>query len=113
MKPGAYVRIVVPGLEVFVDAYNQSTVNGENMMPKSQIFSVSGIRTPAMGFNRIMSGYNHKFIYDFATMHKALELAGFSYINHKSFMIGDDPRLLLDTYEKIDESIYIEARKAL
>jgi SAM-dependent methyltransferase len=112
MQPGAYVRIIVPDFEVYIDKYNGFRETGELSMPYASGDARSdGIYSPAMSVNRIFRGHGHQFIYDFATFAVTLRSVGFDEINKASFGHGAAPSLILDTPGREIESLYVEARR--
>lgn len=113
MKPGAYVRIVVPDFEIYIDSYNRFRETGEQSMPYAGgDITADGLYSPAMSVNRIFREHGHQFIYDFTTMAAMLGRAGFTDVRRVSVGQGADPRLILDTPGRAVESLYVEARKA-
>lgn len=107
---GAFIRIVVPDLEIYARKYIESIESGRNCMPYADGGS-SGLLTPAAPFNDVMREHGHKFIYDFETMEKMLRDAGFRNVTRCSFRQGQDPRLLKDSEHRRAESLYVEAQK--
>ena len=98
MAPGAWARIIVPDLEVYVDHYDAFRTKGELSMPYSEDDMRSdGIYSPAMSINRIFRAHGHQFIYDFATLKTMLEKAEFIEIRKMKFGDSHESRLLLDT----------------
>jgi len=110
-QSGAYVRIVVPCLEIYVDNYVAIRDDGVGSIPYGENDLACGINSPAMGVNRIMHSHGHQFIYDFETLRLMLGRVGFEEVSKVSFMRGSDDRLLLDTPRRAVESLYVEARK--
>jgi predicted SAM-dependent methyltransferase len=108
MKPGAWLRIVVPGLEAYTEPYEAARRGGPDEMPVKP--AMDGDYTPAMAINEIFYDWGHRFIYDAATLELSLRKAGFTEVERRSFGEGADPRLLIDTPERRHESIYVEAR---
>jgi predicted SAM-dependent methyltransferase len=107
---GGRLRVVVPDLELYARRYVESLDTGRNVMPYGEI-CVSGIRTAAMPFNGVMREHGHCFIYDFDTLRRLLEEAGFRDIAKWGYRQGDDPRLLRDSEYRRLESLYVEAQK--
>ena len=106
MKPGAAVRIVVPDGELYARKY----LGGE-AMPYATAHQEYGFYTPFMSVNQIFYNHGHRYIYDFATMAKVLEHAGFRQIEKASYREGGDPRLLVDDESRAVESLYVTALK--
>ena len=111
MMPGAYLRIVLPDLEIYADRYNEFRANGTMCMPYGSLDTVQGLYSPAMSLNRIFRAYGHQFIYDFATLSLALSTTGFIDIARRHFGESSDPGLVFDTAERAIESLYVEAHK--
>ena len=112
MAPGAWARIIVPDLEVYVDHYDAFRTKGELSMPYSEDDMRSdGIYSPAMSINRIFRAHGHQFIYDFATLKTMLEKAEFIEIRKMKFGDSHEFRLLLDTPHREIESLSTLRRK--
>jgi predicted SAM-dependent methyltransferase len=112
LQQGAYARIVVPDLEVYVEQYDKFRATGELSMPFSFIDErADHIYSPAMRINRVFRWFGHQFIYDFSTMAEMLRAAGFDTITKARFGGGADPSIILDTPDRALESLYVEARK--
>jgi predicted SAM-dependent methyltransferase len=106
LRPGAYLRIVVPDLEIYIQQYV-----GHRPMPYADDDLVDDLYSPAMSINRIMRAHGHQFIYDFLTLQKLLTAVGFIEVKKCSFGESSDPGLALDTPERKTESLYVEARR--
>jgi predicted SAM-dependent methyltransferase len=112
MASGAWVRIIVPDLEIYVDHYQAFRTGRELSMPYSEDdVRPDGIYSPAMSINRIFRAHGHQFIYDFATLNAMLEKTGFIEIRKTKFGDSRDSRLLHDTPNREIESLYVEARR--
>jgi hypothetical protein len=120
MRPGAYVRIIVPDAEIYLTQYAKHA-RGEsfkmpygNDTPYGRLPGLEGTYTPVMSVNRVFlhqyENQGHRFIYDFETMAKLLERTGFIDVRKLSFGVGSDSKLLLDTPSRAVESLYVEAR---
>jgi predicted SAM-dependent methyltransferase len=106
MKFGAALRIVVPDGELYARKY----LAGEPL-PYAAAHEEYGLYSPFMSVNQIFYNHGHRFIYDFATMAKVLEQAGFRQIEKHSFRQGGDPHLLVDDESRAVESLYVTALK--
>jgi predicted SAM-dependent methyltransferase len=106
LKPGGTVRIIMPDGEIYLDIY-QKRKNGENIQMPFEKEYIS----PMARINGIFRNHGHRFIYDFHTVKKLLEKAGFKDIKKKSFSQGRDKHLLIDTESRAIESLYVEASK--
>jgi predicted SAM-dependent methyltransferase len=112
LKPGAYVRIIVPDFEIYVDHYNLFRKTGELSMPYGRDdMRKDGIYSPVMSVNRIFRAHGHQFIYDFPTMAAMLEKVGLVEVKKARFGDGVNRSLILDTPTRAIESMYVEARK--
>jgi predicted SAM-dependent methyltransferase len=114
MKPGGWIRIIVPDLSIFIENYtrNDSTWfqewEREVLQPRGRRLLSS---MEALSF--VTQEYGHRSAWDFATMARLLERAGFTAIRKCALGEGSDPRLLRDK-EDCDRamvSLYVEARK--
>lgn len=106
LKPGGIVRIVVPDGEIYLDIYQRRKDGATELMPYEQ-----GYISPMARINGIFRNHGHKFIYDFDTMKKLLEQAGFTNIKKCTYRTGSDKRLLIDQDWRAIESLYVEATK--
>jgi len=112
MAPGAWTRIIVPDLEIYVDRYQAFRATGECSMPHADDDArPRGIYTPAASLNRLFRAYNHQFIYDFATLKAMLDKCGFIEIRKTQFGDSRDSRLLLDSPSRRIDSLYVEAQR--
>lgn len=106
LAPGGTVRIIMPDGELYIDIY-QRKKNGETVkMPYEEHYI-----SPMARINGIFRNHGHKFIYDFVTVKRIMEKAGFKNIVKESFGHGRDPRLLIDMQWRSDESLYVEGVK--
>ena len=106
LKPGGNLRIIMPDGEIYLDIY-QRRKNGEQIrMPHEETYL-----TPMARINGIFRNHGHQFIYDFDTVKKLLEKAGFKDIKKETYLHGRDKRLLIDTESRAIESLYVEATK--
>ena len=64
-----------------------------------------------MSINACMREHGHRFIYDYDTLAKIATHAGFLKMAKRSFMDGADPTLLIDSPERVVESLYFEVAK--
>jgi predicted SAM-dependent methyltransferase len=105
LKPGGTVRIILPDGELYIDIYIRKR-NGEDVrMPYIEDFS------PMARINGIFRNNDHQFIFDFLTLKKVLENAGFKNIVKCSFQNGKNPDLFIDSEVRVVESFYVEAEK--
>jgi predicted SAM-dependent methyltransferase len=101
LKPGAWLRIIVPDLAKYVNYYN-----GEESHP---LFHRWHYRAQAM--RNISQNHFHYSLWDAPLLTLFLKNAGFAIVLKKSFGQGSDSRLLKDSANREWESLYIEARK--
>ena len=106
LKPGGVARIVVPDGELYCDIYQRRKQGSQELMPYEE-----GYISPMARINGIFRNHGHKFIYDFETMKKLLQQAGFTNIKKCSYRTGADQRLLVDQDWRANESLYVEAIK--
>lgn len=111
LEPGAWVRIVVPSLEIYARKYVQAISGGQDAMPSKP--EINGDYTPAIGLNDIFYNWGHRFIYDFKMLNIMLTKSGFSEISRREYLQGSDSKLLIDTDFRAIESLYVEARKPI
>lgn len=114
LKPGGWIRIVVPDLSIFVENYARNDSSWfdeweqEVLRPRGRQLLSS---MQALSF--VTQEYGHRSAWDFTTMAKMLEHAGFTSISRCSLLQGSDPRLLRDKEDRDRTlvSLYVEARK--
>lgn len=108
LKPGGTVRIAVPDGELFIDMYLNAREGEDFVIPHPEELSQP---TPMMIINKVARGYGHRFLYDFETFKYLLGNIGFKNIKKETFRHGRDPKLLVDSKLREDESLYVEATK--
>jgi hypothetical protein len=106
-----YVRLVVPDFEIYADAYTRFRQGHVSIMPYGEQDAKARLYSPVMSVNRIFYSHGHKFIYDAPLLSAALLDAGFNNPKPCSFRTGSDPDLILDSWGREVESLYIEAQK--
>lgn len=111
LAPGAYCRIILPDLEIYVNRYVTIRDGNLGQMPHGKNDYVDGIYCSAIDFNRIMHEHGHRFIYDFNTISALLRAAGFVDIKKSSYGSGPQQNLILDTEYRAVESLYVDCRK--
>ncbi len=111
LKKGCTLRIIVPDAELYIKLYNEHKTGKSPCFPYSEETEGSKYATPMMHLNRVFRGYEHKFAYDEETLNALLKNTGFINIRRESFLRGRNPKLLIDTDGRKDESLYIEASK--
>ncbi|PZR07119.1 MAG: hypothetical protein DI539_24060 [Flavobacterium psychrophilum] len=106
LKSGGDVRIIMPDGELYLDIYQDRKNGGSRRMPYEDSYA-----TPMARINGIFRNHGHLFIYDFDTVKKILEDAGFVHVKKETFQHGRNPSLLNDTDWRAHESLYVEATK--
>ncbi|MBY0319799.1 MAG: methyltransferase domain-containing protein [Reyranella sp.] len=109
MRPGAYIRMVVPDLEMYARAYIADLEGQSIEMPNQQFGNRTGVNRPVAMINDLFYGSGHRFHYDFRTLAEVLGGAGFKSPTKRAFRLGEDPRLLVDDKFRACESLYVEA----
>jgi len=92
MKPGAWIRICVPGLEENLALYDSS-------MSKAEVI-----------YN-LTQNFGHVSVWDAQLMTEVLRDSEFTTIRQVSYLKGSDNRLLCDSMERARGSLYVEAQK--
>jgi predicted SAM-dependent methyltransferase len=118
LKPGGVLRIVTPDLELMINEYldGTSTFLGRYSTPADAFCAEYNAfreasranRTQALA-RRLFGGDFHQWLYDFVSMKRLLESAGFVHIDRRAFMEGD--MLGLAEIETRGHSLYVEARR--
>lgn len=108
LKSGAWVRIVVPDAEMYIDEYVKHRRGEVTAIPYADVFAEN---TPMMSINRVFRNFEHKYAWDFETLKFFLENAGFVSIKKVSFLNGTHIALLIDSEGRRIESLYVEAMK--
>ena len=111
LEHGGVVRIIVPDVERFLQAYCSGAVE-----PWKDLGFPKGLppdmHTPMELVNHIFhQGGEHCFGWDFATMDRALRLTGFTQVIRQTFGHSVDPLLAIDQPNHAPYSLYIEAVK--
>ena len=123
LKPGGRIRISTPPLRALLDMLNQpenkthqSYMNWhyDNWLPDAVL------RTPAVVFNDFVRNWGHLFIYDEATLIRAVERAGFIDLETCDILNSRDSRLRgLENTDRMPEELLqlhtmtLEARKPI
>ena len=110
LKPGGWVRIIVPDAERWLDAYvtrdpAKWAALGFDELPPDMPTMMTMI-------NHVFhQDGEHMFAYDFDTLQYALHRAGFRRIERMSFAESNDPHLSMDQQVHAAYSLYVEAQK--
>lgn len=102
LKPGAWLRISVPGIRRYIDYY-------EGRGNESDFFSQFPHKALAISFFTQM--HFHKSAWDGELMTELLTDIGYRNAREVSHGDGTDPRLIKDQDIKADESLFVEAQK--
>ena len=115
LAPGGILRIVVPDGELYLKTYNQQVEGNIHVkFPFQDQESFREMYSPILSINRIFyqdrdSIYGHRFIYDFHFLARLLGQCGFTSVTRRSFRVGADSTLLIDSEMRAIESLYVEA----
>lgn len=101
LRPGSWVRLVVPDLGKYLAACN-------GQLPAAQFDQWS--TAPEMIWN-LTQNYGHRSTWDGPQLVSALGAAGFINCRETRFRNGTDARLLRDLESRAWESVYAEGRK--
>ena len=100
LKPGKWVRIIVPDLELYVRYY----------LNKNDLFDFA---TGCEAIGSLTQKWGHKSVYDRLFLTKILKDAGFTSINRVEYgKEGNDKRLIKEPPSRKSESLVIEAKKS-
>jgi SAM-dependent methyltransferase len=99
LKPGGWMRVVVPDLAKFV----------RNYVERGALFPDFG--HPAMAMSELTQSWAHLSVWDAELMRMAMEGVGFHDVKEVTFRVGADPRLLIDDRAREDGSLYMEGQK--
>jgi predicted SAM-dependent methyltransferase len=102
LRPGAWLRIVVPDLRRYVEYY-------EGAIPDPLFAERWPRRAEAIG--ALTQSYGHRSVWDAELACAELREAGFVEQRVVGYGEGSDPRLIRDASERRWESLYVEARK--
>jgi predicted SAM-dependent methyltransferase len=106
LRPGGYLRVGVPDLERYIEAYKK----------KDRAFAeLVGLGTfdHAAQIMNFVFGHAHRFIYDFDALRTELELAGFREVRRAGHRDSADPMLNQDNPSpgRLAETLFVEARR--
>lgn len=107
LAPGGVLRIVVPDAGLYLETYNALHQGRDARFPEIG----ADLETPMMYVNRCFRDFGHMFAYDFETMRLVAMRAGFKTVTRRAFRVGEVPELLIDSPERAEESLYLEAVK--
>lgn len=111
LQPGGVLRIVVPDVPRFMQAYLQGDSKGWKELGFAQGLPAD-METAIELVNHVFhQGGEHLFGWDFAGMERALQNAGFSKVIRQAFRQSVDPELAIDQDNHAPYSLYVEAIK--
>lgn len=112
LMPGGIIRIIVPDVKIFIDAYHENTTDSWARL-KNAFSNFNDDWLPMDVLNHIFrQDGEHKYGYDFETLKASLTKAGFTNVTQASYKISADPQLLNDQPNHQFHSLYVEAFKA-
>jgi len=107
LELGGRVRVIVPDGRRWLEAYVSNDPEKWAALGFPEL--PSDMPTPMAMINHVFhQGGEHKFAYDFETLHWALSRAGFQLIEKRGFRDSGDPDLAIDRSEHADYSLYVE-----
>jgi predicted SAM-dependent methyltransferase len=101
IKDTCWLRLCLPDLRKYINFYQ--TAEGEGKFKKWT--------NGCDAIHNLTQNHGHKSVWDYNLIEKYLTTAGFRNIKETSFMVGTDPKLLIDSEDRVWESFYIEAQK--
>jgi len=101
LKPGAWIRIVVPDIEKYINHYTGKAA------PKPFENISRGAETLA----GVTQGWGHKSVWDESLLCAVLSDRGFVNVAARAFGEGSEPRILKDSASRAWESLYVEGQK--
>jgi predicted SAM-dependent methyltransferase len=107
MKSGAWIRIIVPGLDEALKAYEEPN-SEEGKWMRNEL----GLSTRAEMIRYLTQNWGHLGVWDAELMCKMLGMAGFSECQKSEFGKSNDMNLVKDLEARKVGSLYVEARKA-
>ncbi|WP_431212341.1 class I SAM-dependent methyltransferase [Puia sp. P3] len=112
LKPDGTLRIVVPDLELFINAYKTGTAEAWKSLGFDIDNLPGGLVTPMDILNyTFRQNGEHKYAYDFATLRYTVMNAGFKDVTKVSFGVSADPMLRADQEVHRNYSLYADCTK--
>jgi len=115
LRPGGCIRLVLPDLLTFSQAYLDDNVSFFKACYQftPSTFPELEIENSCQGLNSIFYNHSHKYIWDFPSLRSALIDIGFSVVNRCSWRSGSNNMLLIDSNApgRSLQSFYLEAFK--
>lgn len=115
MRPGGLLRIIVPDMELYLQAYCEDDWSAlERIRPLEQGRVDAHVRCSYSTRMELLNvvfrqGSQHKYAYDFETLGLTLSRHGFSRIERSRFGESRVPEACLDHPARRSESLYVEA----
>ena len=114
MRPGAWFRVVVPDCELYLRTYVRALEGDRDARFPYPDSVPASLGLPAMYVNRVFyqdreSPHGHCVMYDYALLRALLLEQGFTRIERVAFREGHGPALLVDSEQRNQESLYVEA----
>jgi predicted SAM-dependent methyltransferase len=107
LMPQGVLRIIVPDAELYLRAYTQpGWEEMHRIHGNSHATKMEAVNQAFRG-----GGWFHKYAYDYETLERALEDAGFPTVRRSEFGTSALPELAIDRPEHAKESLYVEAIK--
>ncbi len=121
LKPGAWIRLVLPDLRKSVAQYTGMPPSGvagrpgstAGVVPDTIVINgeVKKIRYRAFAISNLAQNYGHISLWDFELLAAVLEDIGFRNVKEVDFRQGTNPTLIKDSTARRSESFYVEAQK--
>jgi len=114
LQPGGVIRLLTPDLEQWIQEYGRGdtakeTTRADAFMTKLGIYSEQRGTVVQRFVRRNMSGAIHQWLYDFESLSRLLEQAGFVDVRRWSYREGTVPDL--DLLEHHREGLHVEAAR--
>jgi predicted SAM-dependent methyltransferase len=115
LKGDGVARIVVPDAELYLRTYAEHLAgNGARSFPYQGLEQSAGDWTPLMSVNRVFyqdreSPFGHRTMFDYQLLAAVLRSCGFARVVRQEYRKGSDATLLIDSPERLVESLYVEA----
>jgi predicted SAM-dependent methyltransferase len=125
LKPGGWMRIATPDLQVFVALYGNQTSGDQKLFLSEYTRFNSGVWSSDLShvsnnhavfvLNHALRAWGHQFIYDYPTLSDAVQNTGFINITREEPQTSQNIHLLSLEYRKdlvgIFDALVIEAQK--
>ena len=112
LKPGGILRIIVPDLQLFIEAYQAGTPEAWQKLGYDLNNLPGGLVTPMDILNyTFRQNGEHKYAYDFPTLRGEILQAGFKEVRKMSWGNSLDPMLTDDQPVHKDYSLYVDCIK--